>query len=388
MPLESATYVDDLVSTNPLGTDDASLGDDHIRLIKSVLKNTFPNLDGALTTKLAALNGVSQLITVGSDGNTLTFNFPSGGTVGNVTDWTSNQPVPASQADVRYVRNLAGNQGGIVSAAMDASGVPSFQSGTGNWYPVQLKGDYATNSALNTEITNRTNADTNLQNQINTKAALSGATFTGPVSVGYGAGWGGSSSLRWGNGALWFGNPDNSASAVFEGLLQVTDVVGDANNNKSGINIGGYNFDGTRFDWYLAWNGNITTPKGLVAFQSDLPRTFISAQQGVQTNYKYVIPHNLGRVPDAFWAYLVNVSSDWGYNPGQITIPSFDDKNNGGFGPLPVTADSWNIFLPMSDAVPLVSRMDPSNGDNQLGDRHSISADSWRFVFYAVCMRG
>lgn len=46
MGLESGTYVDDLVTTNPVGASDPkSQGDDHLRLIKSVLKNTFPNSD-------------------------------------------------------------------------------------------------------------------------------------------------------------------------------------------------------------------------------------------------------------------------------------------------------------------------------------------------------
>ena len=43
MPLESGTYVNDLVESNPVGSDDRSLGDNHLRLLKSVLKTTFPN---------------------------------------------------------------------------------------------------------------------------------------------------------------------------------------------------------------------------------------------------------------------------------------------------------------------------------------------------------
>ena len=48
MGLESATYVSGLVDANPPGTDAISQGDDHIRLIKTVLKNTFPNADEAV----------------------------------------------------------------------------------------------------------------------------------------------------------------------------------------------------------------------------------------------------------------------------------------------------------------------------------------------------
>ena len=43
MALESATYIDGLVTSNPTGSDNISQGDEHIRLIKTVLKNTIPN---------------------------------------------------------------------------------------------------------------------------------------------------------------------------------------------------------------------------------------------------------------------------------------------------------------------------------------------------------
>lgn len=43
MALESATYINDLVSTNPLSSDQRAQGDDHLRLIKAVVKATFPN---------------------------------------------------------------------------------------------------------------------------------------------------------------------------------------------------------------------------------------------------------------------------------------------------------------------------------------------------------
>jgi len=47
VPLETATYSNDLVITNPAGSDSMNAGDDHIRLVKSVLKNTFPGLNAA-----------------------------------------------------------------------------------------------------------------------------------------------------------------------------------------------------------------------------------------------------------------------------------------------------------------------------------------------------
>lgn len=56
MALENATYISDLVSGNPLSTDTVSQADDHLRLIKSVLKTTFPNLNAPVTATPAQLN--------------------------------------------------------------------------------------------------------------------------------------------------------------------------------------------------------------------------------------------------------------------------------------------------------------------------------------------
>lgn len=56
MPLETATYVNGLVSANPGATDGLNQSDDHMRLIKAVLLNTFPNLNAAVTATPAALN--------------------------------------------------------------------------------------------------------------------------------------------------------------------------------------------------------------------------------------------------------------------------------------------------------------------------------------------
>lgn len=56
MALETATYVNQLVATNPVSGDPKSQGDDQIRLVKSTLKNTLPNLGGAMTASEAELN--------------------------------------------------------------------------------------------------------------------------------------------------------------------------------------------------------------------------------------------------------------------------------------------------------------------------------------------
>lgn len=66
MALESTTYIDGLVATNPTGTDSRSQCDDHLRLIKSAIKATLPSLSGAVTsthTELNLLDGVTATTT-------------------------------------------------------------------------------------------------------------------------------------------------------------------------------------------------------------------------------------------------------------------------------------------------------------------------------------
>jgi len=50
MGLESATYIEGLVASNPEGDDPKSQGDDHIRLIKSALQASFPDTTGPWNT--------------------------------------------------------------------------------------------------------------------------------------------------------------------------------------------------------------------------------------------------------------------------------------------------------------------------------------------------
>src|SRR5262245_59977249 len=63
MPLEVVTYISDLNQSNPVGaTDPKSQGDDHLRNIKLALKNTFPNLNAAVTATPAQLNQLATNI--------------------------------------------------------------------------------------------------------------------------------------------------------------------------------------------------------------------------------------------------------------------------------------------------------------------------------------
>jgi hypothetical protein len=64
MGLESATYIASLNSSNPVGsTDQKSQGDDHLRLIKSTIKNSFPGIDKPTYLHQARADVASATIT-------------------------------------------------------------------------------------------------------------------------------------------------------------------------------------------------------------------------------------------------------------------------------------------------------------------------------------
>lgn len=83
MALESGTYLNSLVTSNPTATDALAQADDHLRLIKSVLVNTFPNLAGAVTVTEGELNIIDGSTTATSvtlvDADTVVIN--DGGTM-------------------------------------------------------------------------------------------------------------------------------------------------------------------------------------------------------------------------------------------------------------------------------------------------------------------
>ena len=61
MALETGTYINSLVATNPTATDALAQADDHLRLIKATLKATFPSITGAVTLTHTQINDLQNL---------------------------------------------------------------------------------------------------------------------------------------------------------------------------------------------------------------------------------------------------------------------------------------------------------------------------------------
>ena len=99
MGLETGTYIDSLNSSNPTAGDSVGQGDDHIRLIKSTVKATFPNLTNAVTSTQSELN-----ILDGATVNTAKINYNDVTTLGTVE--ASKTVTADANKDITGARNL------------------------------------------------------------------------------------------------------------------------------------------------------------------------------------------------------------------------------------------------------------------------------------------
>ena len=131
MGLETGTYIDSLNSSNPTAGDAVSEGDDHLRLIKSTVKATFPNLSGAVTSTQAELNLLD-----GVTANTTELNYVDVATLG--TAEASKAVTADANKDITGVRNLT-----ITGALSAGSGLVTMS----DIYPV---GSIYINAAVTT----------------------------------------------------------------------------------------------------------------------------------------------------------------------------------------------------------------------------------------------
>ena len=131
MGLETGTYIDSLNSSNPTASDAVSEGDDHLRLIKSTVKATFPNLSNAVTsthTELNLLDGVTA--------NTTELNYLDVATL--ATAEASKAVTADANKDITGIRNLT-----ITGALSAGSGLVTMS----DIYPV---GSIYINAAVTT----------------------------------------------------------------------------------------------------------------------------------------------------------------------------------------------------------------------------------------------
>tara|TARA_R110000796_G_scaffold169553_1_gene286401 strand:- start:1173 stop:2210 length:1038 start_codon:yes stop_codon:yes gene_type:complete len=131
MSLENTTYIDGLIVTNPTSSDPVSQGDDHLKLIKSTLKNTFPNVTNAVTTTHTEINQLNDA-TDAATNNALVKRSSSGAANFSTVTATSlaGTLTTAAQTNITSVGALSGGSIGAGFGSIDNGGSAIQTTGT------------------------------------------------------------------------------------------------------------------------------------------------------------------------------------------------------------------------------------------------------------------
>jgi hypothetical protein len=114
MPVETATYIADLDATYPAADEDVEKGDDHLRLIKSVLKSSFTGITGAVTATHTELNRVVGLTSQAEERGRR-------GVADGYCDLDSSNLVPVARISAVFAR---------LDVAQVFTEIPAFNGGT------------------------------------------------------------------------------------------------------------------------------------------------------------------------------------------------------------------------------------------------------------------
>jgi len=123
MALETATYIDGLNASNPAASDAISTADDHLRLIKSTIKATFPNITGPMTLSQ------SQIAPLASPALTGTPTAPTASAGTNTTQIATTAYV---QGEAAALLNAVYPVGSIYTNASNSTN-PASLLGFGTW---------------------------------------------------------------------------------------------------------------------------------------------------------------------------------------------------------------------------------------------------------------
>lgn len=183
MALENATTINQLNPLYPVATDGLAQADDHMRLIKSTIQNTFPNITGAITATQAEINKMDGVTATTAELNKLD------GFTGTVTDLNYAKDLRATgvtSTEFDYLDGVSSNiqtqlnskQPTITGAAttIDGANLTANRALVSN-----SSGKVAVSSTItSTELGYLNGVSSNIQTQLNAKQA----TITGAASTG------------------------------------------------------------------------------------------------------------------------------------------------------------------------------------------------------------
>jgi len=169
MALESASFISGLVSANPPGTDAISQGDDHLRLIKTVLKASLPNAD-------AAINGIHTKATA-----------PSSTSAGQLWfDTTNNLVKIRNEADDGWIILLASEGSRLLKsthAIQSASSYMRTETYSDSGFSI-THNKLSTSSTLYVQLNMYVQMAFNFENETNCESFIRLANTAGTLIVG------------------------------------------------------------------------------------------------------------------------------------------------------------------------------------------------------------
>ena len=297
MTVETATYIPDLNPALPAGTDGLLEGDNHLRLLKSTIKATLPNLTGPMTATHTVLNGVDGRLATLETGTTQA--IKKDGTVAmtadldlgthkiiNVVDPTTDQQA----ATKKYVDTASLPKAGGTMAGAIAMGTNKI---TGLGTPVD-PADATTKAYVDARPSSHTmtvlqkTADYTMvdgDNGYEINFTTSGTTLNLPAAASRNGLW----VVVRNSAASGDVTLDPNASELLDGLASRKLRPGDCVVLRC---------DGA------AWQ----TVSGTYSYKSSAQVMAIST--------KYTLAHGLGETPTYWAVWVVNKITEFGYIPG------------------------------------------------------------------------
>lgn len=196
MPLESASYIDGLNPSYPGATDQVQQGDDHIRLLKAVIKSTFPNITAPVTKTAAELNNPPSSVPVGSilmwygTSGTVPASYAiCDGTLANKSDGTGTIQTPDLRSKIPMGAGATVAQGATAGSLTDtavSTTAGAHTHGIGSHtHPVTLSGTTGATNGAGTLSTTTGQFDDSAGSPAPAliSASITGATHTHTVSL-------------------------------------------------------------------------------------------------------------------------------------------------------------------------------------------------------------
>lgn len=213
MPLETGSFVNDLTVTNPAASDPVGQGDDHLRLIKTVLQGTFPNMGAVygqvrsidVATSISSTWNTNHIYTTNSATATVVLTLPSGSsiTTGFYIDFTT----------------LSGALSIVPSGADTVNGGASYAVADQQWARAYLVvgGAWLVDSGPSNFSENVVSRNAAFRGTVSISGA---ATFKSGASISGALGVSGAFSV--GGAATFDGALSVSGAAVFKGAVTIS----------------------------------------------------------------------------------------------------------------------------------------------------------------------